>query len=546
MTNKLIDEKVTGLGRRDFLRKATIGTAAFAGLGMLNASNSAFGAIAATPDQRWDEEFDVIVVGSGTAIIGALTAGKAGAKTLVVEKNGFLGGTTMYAAQIYLPNNPLEKENGIDDSREKALTYLTECAKRWGGVYSDAAIAAYLDEGLKMYDMFINELGYLFTLDVHAPLDYFNIDGALPKGRGLGFKIDGQVARLAKGHPLVVKSCRALGVDLRTKTAGKRLVIDAAGNVVGLVIADDSGKETTIRAKKGVILGTGGFAHNPEMTAAFLRAPIYYSASIRTNTGDGHLMGMAVGANLANMQSLWGGPSALVNPDKTAYETDWGLYRGKPGAIIVNKHGERFGNEAAVYAIFNRAFDQWDTGTDTFRNIPAYFICDSSFTERYPLAGTDGKVGTVPPGAVKADTSDELAEKLGINAEGLRNTLRIFNENARQGIDPVWSRGTSVYDLSALAGDLERTDLKNPTLAPVAKAPFYGIAMYPGSIGTNGGLLTNEKAQVLNTHGAPIKGLYAVGNTSSSVFGGAYPGGGATVGSGFVMSYIAAKDALGV
>ena len=138
----------------------------------------------------------------------------------------------------------------------------------------------------------------------------------------------------------------AHNVPIMLQTPGKRLITDATGAVIGIV-AESNGKEIAIKADRGVILGTGGFDFNQDMVKAFLRGPIYFSAAVPTNTGDGQIMGMAIGANLRNMNSCWGLPGYATQPNApfTALDLDWQLYRGKPGAITVNKYGERFMNE---------------------------------------------------------------------------------------------------------------------------------------------------------------------------------------------------------
>lgn len=255
-------------------------------------------------------------------------------------------------------------------------------------------------------------------------------------------------------------------------------------------------------------------------------------------------MGMAIGADLRNMNDSWGLPFFVLEPDKMKGEADWQMYRGKPGAVVVNKHGERIGNEASSYELFQRSFYFWDSGTFEWRNLPAYWVCNSTFPENYFMPGSNYKMGVTPEWITKAETLDELCEKLGIDKAGFTATIETFNENAKNGVDPVWHRGEYDFD-KGTAGDLsgKRTELKNSCLAPVEKGPFYGAKYLPGTCGTNGGLRINANAQVLNVWGKTIPGLYAVGNTSGSVMGAAYPGGGSTLGAGCVFGMLAGKHA---
>ena len=160
------------------------------------------------------------------------------------------------------------------------------------------------------------------------------------------------------------------------------------------------------------------------------------------------------------------------------------------------------------------------------------------------MPGSNYQVGVVPEWITQADTLEELAEKLGIDYEGLQKTLEVFNANALEGKDPVWHRGENPFDVDTAGDYMGRTDLKNVCLGPVETGPFYGAAYYPGTCGTNGGLEINKNGQVVDLNGNVIPRLYAVGNTSGSVMGAAYPGGGSTLGAGFTFGYLAALHAV--
>jgi 3-oxosteroid 1-dehydrogenase len=279
------------------------------------------------------------------------------------------------------------------------------------------------------------------------------------------------------------------------------------------------------------------------MTKAFLRGPIFWSNAVTTNTGDGHLMGMAIGADLGNMNSVWGLPGYMPKTGSMQGEADWQMYRGKPGSITVNKYGERFMNEASAYHPSIRSWYAWDSGRDEYRNLPSYALFDAGYTAHYPMPGANYKVGVVPEWFKQADTLDELAQALGIDPAGLQQTIERFNANAKLGTDPDWRRGEADFD-QVTAGDKSRTDLANPALAALETPPFYGAAIWPGTCGTNGGLRTDVDGQVLNVWGQPITGLYATGNTMASVMGASYPGGGATVGQGMTFAYTAAQHMI--
>ncbi|MEP2495262.1 MAG: FAD-binding protein, partial [Parasphingorhabdus sp.] len=179
---------------------------------------------------------------------------------------------------------------------------------------------------------------------------------------------------------------------------------------------------------------------------------------------------------------------------------------------------------------------------------PTWFVFDADYRRKYPA----GPLLPVIPdwfqeGAVqaimkKAKTIGELAEQIGMEPAALDTTISRFNEYAAKGEDPDFHRGDAAYD--KMYGDPSVTP--NPCLATIDKGPFYAMPIYPGDIGTNGGLQTDARARVLNEKGKPIAGLYAVGNNAASSMGESYPGAGVTIGPALTFGYIAARDALGV
>jgi 3-oxosteroid 1-dehydrogenase len=141
----------------------------------------------------------------------------------------------------------------------------------------------------------------------------------------------------------------------------------------------------------------------------------------------------------------------------------------------------------------------------------------------------------------KGNTIEELAADMGVDPARLAATVSRYNEYAAKGEDPDFQRGEATYD--KMYGDPSVTP--NPCLRPIAKGPFYAMPIYPGDIGTNGGLKTNDKAQVMGTNGKPIAGLYAVGNNAASAMGESYPGAGVTIGPALTFGYIAARHMTG-
>jgi hypothetical protein len=209
---------------------------------------------------------------------------------------------------------------------------------------------------------------------------------------------------------------------------------------------------------------------------------------------------------------------------------------------MVNKHGERFANEAGNYDDIGKALHNFDPDTFGHPNIPSYIIFDASYRERYPV--TVWRIGPDDPDpewVTKADSIGDLGREIDIDPDALCETVETFNEHARDHQDPEHHRGESKYDQTF--GD-QRAD--HPNLSPVAEPPFYAIRVYPGSLGTKGGLFTTADAQVQHAEGDPIPGLYAASNSTAHVMGLGYVGGGATLGPNVTFGYIAGREAAAV
>lgn len=563
-----------GLSRRNFLKAAgLVGTSA-AAAGLLGGCSSAGDTAVAEDGITWDSEVDFVVVGTGTAIFSAFAAIGAGAESVaLLEKLEAFGGTAAFSGgAFWAPMNYVMKKEGLEDNREDAIGYVKLNAE---GQVSDAIIEAYVDSAAPFIDWTVEELGFEWGVLTGAPLygpqswqDYTNLPGSREYGRSLtmaGTSVGETASSESYGGPFMWKQLQTLvdneeRIELMLGTTAEKLLTDSTGAVIG-VQANQGGEVINIRSQKGVVLGTGGFDHNMEWRKQFLRIPMFNTVSLPGNTGDGHRMGLEIGADLGNMNNSYG-CSATVAPhempegdaivDGSFFLNDFftvfdaPLRRAKPNAVVVNKEGLRFANESAPYAQFNRAFEGWNNDTFTFANFPAYFIGDATFFEHYLLPGTanDAQVGDIPEGTVIANSLEELANELGINYENLSRTISEFNENAKKGVDPVFHRGEHHFDLQTGADFSGRTDLANSCLGPVETPPFYAYGYLPGMLATNGGLRINEKAQVLDRAGEVIPGLYAVGCCASSVFGPGYPGAGTTVAAGAVFGWLAARDAF--
>jgi len=483
----------------------------------------------------WDRVADVVVVGSGTGLMAALRAADAGLSTLVLEKADAIGGTmAISGGGLWIPNNFRMREAGIDDSREEALEYIRHATL---GQSDPALCEAFIDHCDQSIE-FLRQVGIEWDFMPNFNDYYPELPGGRPRGRTLRpVNPRGEPVAGPELTDMMVDAALARGVEFCLRRSVRRLVVDDDGAVVGAV-AEVDGKEAYFGARRGVVLAAGGFDHNRTMVKNFLRGPLYYTSAVPTNTGDGHIMGMALGASLRNMNEWWGWP-VFFDPERREVISALATELGKPGAIVVNRRGERFMNEAGAYDSVTRAFFAFDNGTYEYNNIPGYVIVDAGHRRRYTLAGHES-ASPLPNWVRQADSLDELAAALEIDAETLARTVAAFNQNAARGIDPEFHRGESDFDLMT-AGDPARTDIPNTCLAPIVEPPYYGAPIWPGALGTSGGLQTNTRAQVLNVWGNVIHGLYAVGNTAGSPLAGGYPGGGGTLSAGLTFAFIAAN-----
>lgn len=351
---------------------------------------------------------------------------------------------------------------------------------------------------------------------------------------------------LSLGNALIGMLRRSLmdrDVPIWMETGARELVTES-GRVTG-VVAERAGRTVRIGATKGVVLAAGGFESNDAMRKRYLPNPTdaEWTSGNPGNTGDGIRMGMALGAAVDLMDEAWWGPTTVVPGEARARMLV--IEKGLPGCILVGKRGNRFVNEASPYIDIVHAMYASDSPQSP--TVPAYMIFDGTYRRKYPF-GPFFQASQQPDWALpkvlrqgylkKADTLEALAGQLGVDAAGLRASVEKMNAYARNGRDPEFRRGESLFD--RYYGD-EKVQ-PNPCLAPLATPPYYGIVVFPGDLGTKGGLKTDTGARVLTESGAPIPGLYAIGNCSASVMGRTYPGAGGTMGPAMTFGFIVARD----
>lgn len=355
--------------------------------------------------------------------------------------------------------------------------------------------------------------------------------------------------RLTLGPALVARlrlSLQDRNIPVWLDAPVQELLLDN-GRVCGALV-NRAGKVQRIHAARGVLLATGGFSHNADMRRQYQQHPIGsdWTAAAPGATGDAVTMGTQIGAALGFMECAWWSPTYRI-PDGRVLALIAG--KSNPGSIMVNRQGKRFANEAQPYEDLVKA--QYASEARGEGAIPCYLVFDATYRSKYA-------VGHIKPGKVehdnrlssanfesglltRADTLEELADKLQIDRGALLETVRAFNHHARLGEDPVFGRGATEHDRYYA----DQSVSPNPSLGPIDTAPYYALRCEPGDLDTKGGVLCDEYARVLRTDGTVIEGLYAAGNASAAVMGNCYPGAGATIGSAMTFAYIAAQHAFG-
>lgn len=360
----------------------------------------------------------------------------------------------------------------------------------------------------------------------------------------------GRTTRSLMGNALIARllaSCRALGVAIASQ-ANVTAIRTTDGKVTA-VTAEQNGAPRTVEIRKALILAGGGFAGHPQWRAKFMPAPVpEITPSAPGRTGRLQELAMQLGARHGTNYKQ----SCFLAPVSTRRRRDGSqavfphlvLDRSKPRVIAVNRHGARFVNEATSYHLFASSQFEQNREGDT---IPCFLMTDFIGLRKYGLGmvrpGGWGKSRALRDGyLVSGRTLSELAAKLGVDGNGLEQTVDRYNTFAIDGIDRDFGKGETVYHRHN--GDPENAP--NPCIGPIDRAPYYAVRLYPSDLGSAMGLVTNENAQVLDKAAEPIGGLYAVGNEMHSIMGGIYPAPGINLGPAVVFAYRAARHALGL
>lgn len=541
------------LNRRQFLTAAGMSAAALGAMGLAgcapkgDSSLSSTGAMTGGVPQEWDQEADFVVLGSGTALTGALKAAADGMSVIVLEKAKQIGGTTaLSGGQVWVPCNDYSQEK---DDPALAKTYMTKVA---AGLSTEAIIDAYIDRASEMVNFIAEQTGCEWS--VSPRIDYHaQWEGASRDMRSLSCVIDGKRSGAHFTQP-EAEAIQSMGGTILTETPGVRLVSrptdTGAQEVLGVIAQDAKGNEIAIKANRGVLIGTGGFSYNEAMLNAYHPIPMRGCMCVPESTGDGILMGQAVGANLTMMPWGWGQVSFKVLSEQNfeagicSTAVSCYAYQSKPGSIFVNRHGKRFCDEASDYDSMWFGFQgQSTTGEMELTNVPAWYICDHTVREALsdPEKGDIffgvGLEGDLPEWGYSADTIEELAEKIGIDPATLKAQVDKYNADVEAGVDTEFHRGESEFETYNMMNG-------GPTLGALVKPPFYAAEIIPVYQGTKGGIQINENGQAISVTGEPIARLYACGNTTGcGTPGKYYTGAGGTNGPGMVFAYLAAEHA---
>lgn len=559
--------------------------------------------------EPWDISVDLLIIGSGAAgMTAAIVGATEGAQVLVCEKMSKVGGTTATSAgTAWVPGNFKAAQAGAPDSREQIEAYLRA---ELGELVNTETFRAFLESGPEAIRYLEANSQVRFDI-VRNPDYHLHQPGAVEIGRALvPAPFDGRTlgkdflllreprstlmilggmmigrreiitllnpfasieslrhvvsillrhfsdrlrfhrgTRLMLGNALVARflaSLRKLNAPIRTNASLQKLILQE-GRVQGAVVEID-GIRQRVRARRGVVLATGGFPGNiPLLSSLAGNVNGIRSYAYEDSVGDAIRLAREIGASIDEEHStpaFWTPISILKRQDGA--ETLWAhhsLDRAKPGLIAVNRNGKRFVNEGDSYHDFALGMIESNRSSSA---VPAYLICDSKFIRKYGLGLVRPRfqrlqVHVANGYLLESDSIAGLARKAEVDADGLQASVAENNRFAQTGKDEAFMKGDR--GLNRYYGDPD--SLPNPCLGPISSPPYYAVAVYPGVIATSIGIRTDADARVLTAEGAPIPGLYACGSDMSSIMKGRYLGPGINIGPAIAFGYRAALHAVG-
>jgi len=525
------------------------------------------------------EEHDVVVVGSGAAALSAAAGAlSTGASVVVCEKGPVPGGTTACSGGVaHIYANAVMQAAGIPDPRDPALAYMARVshpgaydpeAPGYGLLPSDfALLETYYDRGAEV----MARLGAIDAVHMDAPWmswdsqmfpDYYEFPENLAvRGRGIqSVAPDGGAGNGGELVRQLAAFAAARGTEVRL---GHRVVdLNLENGAVTGVVVDDGSACRTLRAHGGVVFGSGGFAHSPELRERFLRGPIAGGSGLPTNTGDLVGIGTRAGAVFGGMHNGWWNQQVLeaVDDYATSVLDVWSV--PGDGMLMVNRLGVRAIGEKREYESRGRVHHIF--AGDEYVNRVMFMVYDQRTAERYGGRYPIPPVGAVADHVVTGTGVAGLAEALGTRLAGLRSSMPVgiapvaldtnfadslassiakFNDMAERGQDDEFDRGTKAVEFAFHGPRAADNSMPNPLMYPLdVGGPLHAISLVGTTFDTNSGPRIGTEGQILGTVG-PIGGLYGAGNCVDSVFGEGYPGGGSTIGPGMVFGFLAGAHA---
>ena len=438
---------------------------------------------------------DVVIIGAGGAgMTAAIMLKQAGVDFILLEKMPYAGGnTTKATGGMNASETHYQKEQGIEDSN----ALFAADTMKGGHALNDPSLVA------MMANSSAGAIDWLDSIGANLPKISFSGGASVNRihapedGSGVGaFLVDRFNVKLSE-----------LGVEIMFETAATELLTDADGKICG-VKAEGTDAIYTINAK-AVILASGGFGANEEMYTTY-RPDL--KGTVTTNapgaTGDGIVMAQALGADLVDSEQIQLHPTVEQTTSILITES----VRGD-GAILVNQSGVRFTNELLTRDAVSAAELEQEGSY-------AYIIFDQKLRDNLKAIEKYVKSGIT----VQADTIEGLAEQLQIDPAVLAKTLADWNECVKNQRDPEFGRTTGMQE-------------------DLSTAPYYAIKIAPGIHHTMGGVKINTAAEVINTEGKAIPGLFAAGEVCGGVHGGNRLGGNA-VADIVIFGRIAAESAI--
>lgn len=462
----------------------------------------------------WALEADVVVVGGGGAgLVAAINAHDQGATVLILEKMPNVGGITILAG------------GGIKAASDvgKAIQYLTESQ---GGRVGDKLVAAFA-EGLVALPDYVRELARVNGAEIsirnesHAGVypfpgadSFYSISiSAIPGFNGYDWAYTGKNLNGQRFFKILLDNVERREIPVHTNAPVSSLITDGHGEIIG-VWADFSGERRAVKARKAVILASGGFEFNEKLKREYFEATPVYAMGNPGNTGDGILMAQKVGAALWHMWHYHGSYGFKFDDYDTAFRIAPGGARNPDRPIswiIVDKQGKRFMNELhpAVQDTAARPLGYYDPDIPGFPRIPAYLI----FDEAGRKLGRIASPLTVHPEHRYVWSEDNLAE---VERGWIRRFATVEDLAAAQGWDPLVVSAT-LARWNEIATSGSDPDFRRPagTIVPIATPPYYVVPVWPLLTNTQGGPEHDEQQRVLDPYGIPIPRLYAVGELGS-------------------------------